>query len=73
MFTKTFKLDEMIPFGQLRKINQKDLSELVKTNDKVGIMVNNKIKVVMIDIEKYQKMVDLIEEYEQILGENSLL
>lgn len=73
MFTKTFKLDEMIPFGQLRKINQKDLSELVKTNDKVGIMVNSKIKVVMIDIEKYQKMVDLIEEYEQILGENSLL
>lgn len=67
MITKTFEPKEMLPFSQLRKLNQKDLLRSLEQNDKLGIVVKDQLKVAMIDMDKYQMMVDALQEYERLL------
>lgn len=67
MITKSFEPKEMLPFSQLRKLNQKDLLRSLEQNDKLGIVVKDQLKVAMIDMDKYQMMVDALQEYERLL------
>lgn len=67
MITKTFEPKEMLPFSQLRKLNQKDLLHSLEQNDKLGIVIKDQLKVAMIDMDKYQMMVDALQEYERVL------
>jgi hypothetical protein len=67
MITKTFEPKEMLPFGQLRTLNQKDLLQSLDENDKLGIVIKDQLKVAMIDMEKYQIMVDAVQEYKRLL------
>ncbi|MFD1953210.1 hypothetical protein ACFSL6_03210 [Paenibacillus thailandensis] len=67
MITKTFEPKEMLPFSQLRTLNQKELLHSLEENDKLGIVIKDQLKVAMIDMDKYQMMVDLLQEYERLL------
>jgi hypothetical protein len=67
MITKTFEPKEMLPFSQLRTLNQKDLLHSLEENDKLGIVIKDQLKVAMIDMDKYQMMVEALQEYERLL------
>jgi len=67
MITKTFEPKEMVPFGQLRKLNQKELLKSLEDNEKLGIVIKDQLKVAMMDMEKYQIMVDAVQEYERLI------
>ncbi|WP_145950346.1 hypothetical protein [Paenibacillus sp. Y412MC10] len=65
--TKTFETKEMLPFSQLRTLNQKEMLQSLEENDKLGIVIKDQLKVAMMDMEKYEKMVDALQEYERLL------
>lgn len=65
--TKTFEPKELLPFGQLRSLNQKELIKSLEENEKLGIVIKDQLKVAMIDMDKYQLMVDVVQEYERLL------
>jgi hypothetical protein len=67
MITKTFEPKEMLPFSQLRTLNQKELLQSLEENDKLGIVIKDQLKVALIDMDKYQTMVEVIQEYTRML------
>lgn len=67
MMTKTFEPKELVPFSQLRTLNQKELLHSLEENDKLGIVIKDQLKVAMIDMNKYQMMVEALHEYERLL------
>jgi len=67
MITKSFEPKEMLPFSQLRSLNQKDLLLSLEKNDKLGVVIKDQLKVAMIDMEKFEMMVDVLHEYERLL------
>lgn len=67
MFTKTFEPKEMLPFSQLRTLNQKDLLRTLEENAKLGIVIKDQLKVAMIEMDKYEKLVELVQEHERLL------
>ncbi len=66
MITNTFEPKELLPFSQLRTLNQKDLLQSLEQNDKLGIVIKDQLKVAMIDMDKYQQMVNALQEYERL-------
>lgn len=67
MITKTFEPKEMLPFSQLRTLNQKELLHSLEENEKLGIVIKDQLKVAMINMDKYQKIVEALQEYERLL------
>ncbi len=67
MLTKTFESKEMLPFAQLRTLNQKDLLHSLEENDKLGIVIKDQLRVAMINMEQYEQMVTALQEYERLL------
>jgi hypothetical protein len=67
MLTKTFESKELLPFSQLRTLNQKDLLHSLEQNDKLGIVIKDQLRVAMMDMEKYEQMVNVLQEYERLL------
>jgi len=67
MLTKTFESKELLPFGQLRLINQKDLVKSLEENDKLGIVIRDQLKVAMIEMGQYEQMIDALQDYERLL------
>jgi hypothetical protein len=67
MLTKSFLSKELLPFGQLRTLSQKDLLHSLEENAKLGIVIKDQIKVAMIDMGQYEKMIDALQDYERLL------
>lgn len=67
MITNTFEPKEMLPFSQLRTLNQKELLHSLEENDKLGIVIKDQLKVAMINMDKYQKIVEALQEHERLL------
>ncbi|MDO3408156.1 hypothetical protein QWJ34_00095 [Saccharibacillus sp. CPCC 101409] len=66
MPTTTFKKEEMVAFGELRSLNQKQLLHSLDENDKLGIVIKDKLSAVVLDMKKYEAMVAAIESYEKL-------
>lgn len=67
MMTKTFESKELLPFSQLRTLNQKELLQSLVEHDKLGIVIKDQLKVAMIDMERYEQLVDALQDYERLL------
>jgi len=67
MITNNFEPREMLAFSQLRTLNQKELIQSLDQNDKLGIVIKDKLQVAMINMEKYQMLVEAVHEYSRLL------
>jgi hypothetical protein len=67
MITNNFEPREMLAFSQLRTLNQKELIQSLDQNDKLGIVIKDKLQVAMINMEKYQLLVEAVHEYSRLL------
>lgn len=67
MVTKHFEPREMLAFSQLRTLNQKELIQSLDQNDKLGIVIKDKLQVAMISMEKFEYLVELVQEYGRLL------
>jgi hypothetical protein len=67
MLTKTFEAKELMAFSNLRSISQKELLRALDTNEKLGIVIKDQLKVAMIDMDSYQSLVETAQEYERLL------
>lgn len=67
MLTKQFESKELLPFGQLRSLNQKDLLKFLQDNEKIGVVIKDQLEVTMLSMEKYEKLLDAIREYQRLL------
>lgn len=69
MPTKELIKDETLAANSLRTLSQKSLMEMVKTNEKLGLIVNNELEIAMLSWEKYEEIVDLVHRQEQRIEE----
>lgn len=67
MVTKHFEARELLAFSQLRTLNQKELIESLDQNEKIGIVIKDKLQVAMISMEKYENIVETVHEYGRLL------
>lgn len=67
MITNNFEPKEMLAFSQLRTLNQKELIQSLDQNDKLGIVIKDKLQVAMINMEKYQMLVEAVQNYSRLL------
>lgn len=67
MLTKTFEPKEMIPFGQLRTLSQKELLRHLEEHPKLGIVIKDQLKVALIDMDKFLELVEAVQEHERLL------
>lgn len=65
--TKNFEPREMLAFSQLRTLNQKELIQSLDQNDKLGIVIKDKLQVAMISMEKFENLVEAVHEYGRLL------
>lgn len=68
MPTKKLSKEEILPANNLRTISQKALIEKAKKVDKLGIFSNNDLSLAMLDWEKYESIVELIEEQQKLIA-----
>lgn len=62
MPTKVLKREETMPANSLRSLSQKDLLEMLEVYEKLGLIVNNNLSIAMLSWERYEKIVDLIQQ-----------
>jgi len=67
MPTKTLEREETLPANSLRTLSQKSLVEMVDNFEKLGLIVNNELSIAMMDWKKYERIVDLIQEQEEMI------
>jgi hypothetical protein len=60
---KSFAPGELLPFAQLRSLNQKDCRRAINENGKLGIMIKGQLSMVLVRIEEFELMVDALQEY----------
>ncbi|AKU27535.1 hypothetical protein ABEO87_13825 [Geobacillus stearothermophilus] len=69
MPTKTLTKEETLPASALRSLSQKSLLEMVNAFDKLGVIVNNNLSIAMLSWEKYEQLVDNIQELQSKIDE----
>lgn len=62
MPTKLLDREETLAANSLRSLSQKSLVEMVTNFEKLGVIVNNDILIAMLSWDKYEKLVDLIND-----------
>lgn len=62
MPTKTLEREETLAANSLRNLSQKSLMEMVKSYEKLGLIVNNEIQMALLSWQNYEGLVDLIHE-----------
>ncbi len=63
----TFTTKETLPARELRKISQTNLLELVNEREKIGVIVNDEIALVLLKVEMLEQLVDRVRELEEII------
>jgi len=69
MPTKVLEREETLPARSLRTLSQKDLLEMVEKFEKLGLIVNDNLSVAMLSWDKYENIVDLIQEQKDKIAE----
>lgn len=59
--TKYLEREETLPANTLRNISQKSLLEMVTNFEKLGLIVNNNLSIAMLSWDRYENLVDIIE------------
>ena len=68
MPTKLLERDETLAANSLRSLSQKSLMEMVTNFEKLGVIVNNDISIAMLSWDRYEGLVDLIHEQNEIIS-----
>lgn len=69
MPTKVLKKEETLPARSLRTLSQKDLLKLLEKFEKLGLIVNDHLSVAMLSWDKYENIVNLIQEQNEKIAE----
>ncbi|GIM46441.1 hypothetical protein DNHGIG_19900 [Collibacillus ludicampi] len=68
----TFSKEETLPARSLRTLSQKELLELLSRHEKLGLIVNDELKIVMLEVETLEAMVKRIRELEDLVEDMEL-
>lgn len=66
---KTFTHEEILPANSLRTLSQKDIMELLNRFGKIGFITNNRPEMTLLKWERYDEMVQTIEQLNQKVEE----
>lgn len=69
MPTKLLDKEEILPANSLRTLSQKSLMEMVINFDKLGLIINNNLSIAMLSWDKYEVLVDIIDEQNKKIAE----
>lgn len=67
--TKQLEREETMAANTLRNISQKSLLEMVNNFEKLGLIVNNNLSIAMLSWERYENLVDLLQEQNNKIAE----
>ncbi|MBA4493685.1 hypothetical protein ACFO25_04740 [Paenactinomyces guangxiensis] len=71
--SKAFFREELISSSELKEISKKKLfDELLSAVHKLGLVHNNELRAVILDIKTYEQMVDRLEELENLCEDMNL-
>jgi hypothetical protein len=60
-----FTVEQHLPAGELRRISQEKLLELIKQRHQIGLMFNNNLEAVVLPADLFVKVVNRIKELEE--------
>ncbi|MEX1028763.1 MAG: hypothetical protein WDZ91_01815 [Paenibacillaceae bacterium] len=58
MITKTYKREEIISFGSLRNLSQKDVTSKFSKHNKLGIIVKDELKYTIVDTQDLESLIE---------------
>lgn len=67
MISKNFEPKEMLAFSQLRTLNQKELLNSLDQNEKIGIVIKDRLQAAIISMETYLELVEAVQNYSRLL------
>lgn len=71
--SKVFAREELISSSELKDISKKKLfDEMLQAFQKLGLVHNNELRAVILNIETYEKMVDRLEQLEDLCEDLAL-
>jgi|GEM_PF-6125472 len=72
MITKTYKREEIVSFGSLRNLSQRDVTSKFSKHNKLGIMIKDELKYTMVDTRDLESLIEENEHLKRRLEEEEI-
>lgn len=72
MITKTYARDEIMSFGNLRNLSQKDALALFEKQTKIGLLIKDELKLAIVDSRDLERLIEENEYYRSLLEDHEI-
>jgi hypothetical protein len=72
MITKTYEREEIVSFGKLRNLSQRDVTTKFSKHNKLGIMIKDQLKYTMVDTRDLECLIEENEHLKRRIEEEEI-